>query len=138
MKIKSLIFVLALFLFPVMLWAGDVAEFSTEVNFQVTFDPSPDSRATGHNLYVTGPTPGKFDLKKEVVYIIPGRTLAPGQYSFTATAYGKVKRTVDGNVVEVEEESVHSDPLVIRIVDTEEPAISKPGTPKAIRVIDTE
>jgi hypothetical protein len=102
----------------------DVKEF-TEADLRVIFEPSPDIRATGHKLYWTNTVTNKtenIDLKKAVSHIIPKGTLIVGNiYKFTATAYG----LVDGKAAE----SVHSDPMYVKLKKAEDPLV-KPSAPR--------
>jgi len=105
-----------------------VQEFPYGVGLYVTFDPSPDERATGHNFYITNTVSQavtKIDLKKEIVYLISaGVLLQDIVYKFTATAYGTVNNKL--------EESVHSDPLFIKMIKREVPL----NPPKNIIIIN--
>lgn len=106
--------------------------------FKVTFDPSPDERATGHKLYVadtiTGPI-AVYDLQSEVIREFQPGELPPGiTYRLTATAYGNV----DGKPAE----SVHSEPLYVKLLeaieepeDPEEPVLKKPGAPIILDIV---
>jgi hypothetical protein len=90
--------------------SADILKFE-DGNLKVTFDPSPDPRAIGHNFYWTNTESGyveKIDLQNEIIYVIPKGTLAIDSiYQLTATAYGIVDEKL--------EESVHSDPLYIEL-----------------------
>jgi hypothetical protein len=109
------------------------------VEIKVIFDPSPDKRATGHNLYWTNNVTSDVkvvDLKDQTSYIIPKGILADNTtYTFTATAYGMI---MDKTGKLVESESVHSEPYYVRIVpdeiDTEWPVYKKPESPAIIEI----
>ena len=108
-----------------------------EGDIKITFDPSPDPRATGHSLYWTSMVTDegiKTDLKKETIYTIPKGTFVVGHtYRLTAAAYG----LVDGK----EAESVHSEPLFVRLIqeppiteDPDDPELIKPSPPRLLEV----
>jgi hypothetical protein len=125
MKIKIIILILFFFIPGVF---AQTQEFPYGVGLYVTFDPSPDERATGHNFYITNTVSQavtKIDLKKEIVYLISaGVLLQDIVYKFTATAYGTVNNKL--------EESVHSDPLFIKMIKREVPL----NPPKNIIIIN--
>ena len=138
---KRLFFWLTTLVVCVLFWsmvqrcfaADEIVEFP-EKDIKITFDPSPDPRATGHSLYWTSMVTNegiKTDLKKETVYIIPKGTFVVGHaYKLTATAYG----LVDGK----EAESAHSEPLHVRLIqednDPDDPGLIKPGPPRLVEV----
>lgn len=106
---------------------------------KVIFDPSPDKRATGHNLYWTNNMTSevkKEDLKDQTVYILPRGILGDNTvYKFTATAYGMI---MDQTGKLVHSESVHSEPYYVKIVPDEEdvdwPVVKRPEPPAIIEI----
>jgi hypothetical protein len=132
-----------IFGFCLAFWAGlysvcfaestDIKEIPN-VEIKVTFDPSPDKRATGHNLYWTNNMTSevkKVDLKDQTVYVLPKGILADNTvYKFTATAYGIVNNKT--------EESVHTEPYYVKIVPFEEdkdwPVAKRPESPRIIDI----
>jgi hypothetical protein len=141
-KTILLIFVLFWMWLPIFCFADtgpteeNIQEFE-QGDLNVTFDPSPDERATGHNFYVTNTVSSestKIDLEGEVVYLIASGILTEGVvYKLTASAYGMIDNEMH--------ESVHSDPLYVRMTevvippDEDPPVITRPGPPRIIDII---
>lgn len=111
---KIILTVLFLFSFGSLCFGS--IDFDPLIAYQITFDPSPDERVIGHNLYITNLNTNniqKIDLEDEIIYIIPINTLNKDhRYKLTATAYGYLNEEFEA--AGTLSESIHSEPFYMQ------------------------
>lgn len=127
---KLLLYVLLIFSVMTSFgYAEDVVEEFPWGKVKLIFDPSPDTRVTGYNVYwlntVTNIEQKRNLLNQTSTEYIKDDFIPEVIYKFTATAYA----TINGKF----HESVRSGSLFVKFIEPVIP-ITKPGAPKLIRL----